>query len=223
MQEMWVQSLGQEDHLDKEMATYTNILAWRIPWTEEPGGLQPLESKRVRHDWAAAATLPTQEGCTLQLTCISREDQKGSMEGPVSLWGVCWWITRECGLWDGQTIPPPRSEGEKPPGLDTPSPHTSGKSSGGLGAWSGQTQEKPSYHVTSLKVLLHRRVALNHAVLLPGLWFPNHFQKPGRLWFSHFKEGEKDCQTTENLVSCFQLGTTSFRKKLIIYIWLYGV
>ena len=45
MQEMWVQSLGQEDHLDKEMATYTNILAWRIPWTEEPGGLQPLESK----------------------------------------------------------------------------------------------------------------------------------------------------------------------------------
>ena len=45
MQEMWVQSLGQEDHLDKEMATYTSILAWRTPWTEEPGGLQPPKSK----------------------------------------------------------------------------------------------------------------------------------------------------------------------------------
>ena len=40
MQEMWVQSLGQEDPLEKEMATHSNILVWEIPWTEEPGGLQ---------------------------------------------------------------------------------------------------------------------------------------------------------------------------------------
>ena len=40
MQEMWVQSLGQEDTLEKEMATHSSILAWEIPWTEEPGGLQ---------------------------------------------------------------------------------------------------------------------------------------------------------------------------------------
>ena len=40
MRETWVQSLGQEDPLEKEMATHSNILAWRIPWTEEPGGLQ---------------------------------------------------------------------------------------------------------------------------------------------------------------------------------------
>ena len=39
MQEIWVQSLGQEDPLEKEMATYSSILAWRIPWTEESGGL----------------------------------------------------------------------------------------------------------------------------------------------------------------------------------------
>ena len=42
--ETWVRSLGQEDPLEKEMATHSSILAWRIPWTEEPGGLQSMES-----------------------------------------------------------------------------------------------------------------------------------------------------------------------------------
>ena len=51
-QETWVQSLGQEDPLEKEMATHSSILAWRIPWTEEPGGLLSMGSQRVRHDWA---------------------------------------------------------------------------------------------------------------------------------------------------------------------------
>ena len=50
MQETWVLSLGQEDPLEKEMATHSSILGWRIPWTEEPGGLQSTGSKRVRHD-----------------------------------------------------------------------------------------------------------------------------------------------------------------------------
>ena len=50
MQEMRVQSLGQEDPLEKDMATHSSILAWRIPWTEEPGGLQSTESQRVKHD-----------------------------------------------------------------------------------------------------------------------------------------------------------------------------
>ena len=50
MQETWVQSLGREDPLEKEMATHSSILAWRIPWTEEPGGLQSMGSQRVRHD-----------------------------------------------------------------------------------------------------------------------------------------------------------------------------
>ena len=43
-QETWVQSLGQEDPLEKEMTTHASILAWEIPWTEEPGGLQSKES-----------------------------------------------------------------------------------------------------------------------------------------------------------------------------------
>ena len=47
---MWVQSLGWEDFLEEEMATHSSILAWRIPWTEEPGGLQSMGSQRVRHD-----------------------------------------------------------------------------------------------------------------------------------------------------------------------------
>ena len=52
MQETWVQTLGGEDPLEKEMATHSSILAWRIPWTEEPGGLQFMRSQRVRYDWA---------------------------------------------------------------------------------------------------------------------------------------------------------------------------
>ena len=51
MRETWVQSLGWEDTLEKGMATHSIILAWRIPWTEEPGGLQSSGSQRVRHDW----------------------------------------------------------------------------------------------------------------------------------------------------------------------------
>ena len=49
MQETKVQPPGQEDPLEKEMPTHTSIVAWRIPWTEEPGGLQSMESQRVRH------------------------------------------------------------------------------------------------------------------------------------------------------------------------------
>ena len=49
-QEMRLQSLGQEDPLEKGMATHSSTLAWRIPWAEEPGGLQSLGSQRVRHD-----------------------------------------------------------------------------------------------------------------------------------------------------------------------------
>ena len=50
MQETGVQSLGQEDPLEKEMATHSSILAWKISWTEEPGRLQSVGSQRVRHD-----------------------------------------------------------------------------------------------------------------------------------------------------------------------------
>jgi len=56
---MWVQSLGGEDPLEKEMTTCSSILAWKIPWTEEPGGLQSMGSQRVGHD------LVTEHACTL--------------------------------------------------------------------------------------------------------------------------------------------------------------
>ena len=52
MQETWVQSLGWEDPLKKEMSTHSSILAWRIPWTEEPGWLQSMGSQRVGHNQA---------------------------------------------------------------------------------------------------------------------------------------------------------------------------
>ena len=52
MQETWVQYLGQEDPLEKEMETHSNILPWRIPWTEEPGRLQSMGLHRVGHDCA---------------------------------------------------------------------------------------------------------------------------------------------------------------------------
>ena len=48
MQDTWVQSLDREESLEKGMATHSSILAWRIPWTEEPGGLQSMWSQRVR-------------------------------------------------------------------------------------------------------------------------------------------------------------------------------
>ena len=50
VRETWVLCLGEEDPLKKGMATLSSILAWRIPWTEEPGGLQSMGSLRVRHD-----------------------------------------------------------------------------------------------------------------------------------------------------------------------------
>ena len=60
MQEMRVQSLGQEDPMEKEMATHSSILAWEIPCTEEPGGLQSMGLQRVRDD------LATEHACTYQ-------------------------------------------------------------------------------------------------------------------------------------------------------------
>ena len=52
MKETRVPSLGEEEPLEKRMATHSSILAWKIPWTEEPGGLQSIGSKRVIHIWA---------------------------------------------------------------------------------------------------------------------------------------------------------------------------
>ena len=52
MRETWIRSLGREDPLEKEMATHSTTLAWKIPWMEEPGRLQSMGSQKVGHDWA---------------------------------------------------------------------------------------------------------------------------------------------------------------------------
>ena len=57
IRDTWVLSLGQEDPLEEGLATHSSILAWRIPWTEEPGGLQSMGLQRVAHDWLSAYLL----------------------------------------------------------------------------------------------------------------------------------------------------------------------
>ena len=67
MWETWVRSLGQEDRLEKEMATHSSTLAWKIPWTVEPGSLQSMGLQRVRHDWVTKlSNFHTYTACTLE-------------------------------------------------------------------------------------------------------------------------------------------------------------
>ena len=61
MQETWIQSLGREDPLEKEMATHSTTLAWKIPWMEEPKRLQSMGSQRVGHDRATSLSLSLYE------------------------------------------------------------------------------------------------------------------------------------------------------------------
>ena len=85
VQETWVRSLGQEDPLEEEMAIHSLLLAWRIPWTQEPGSSSPWGCKRVRHNWATntftfrdfnAGKMTSGQYCSrFQLLCISRKGQ----------------------------------------------------------------------------------------------------------------------------------------------------
>ena len=69
MRKTWVRSLGWEDPLDKGTTTHSSILAWRIPWTEEPGRLQSLGLQRVRHDWATFTFIQLSQH-TYQRDCL---------------------------------------------------------------------------------------------------------------------------------------------------------
>ena len=69
MLEAQVWFLGQEDPLEKEMATHSSILAWRIPWTEEPGRLQSMELQRVGHDWATNTFIPFSRKSSAGVLC----------------------------------------------------------------------------------------------------------------------------------------------------------
>ena len=94
MQETRVWSLGQEDTLEKEMATHSNILAWEIPWTEEPGGLQPMVTKsRTRlSDWTCTyATIggKGRAGSMVGYTVLGPEELGPFDEG---LWKILLWV-----------------------------------------------------------------------------------------------------------------------------------
>ena len=72
MQETWVQSLGQDGPLEKEMATHSSILAWKIPWMEEHGRLQSMGSPRVRHKSATSlSSFFITEACSIKSPTIS--------------------------------------------------------------------------------------------------------------------------------------------------------
>ena len=88
MQETRVHSLGQEDPLEKEMATHSSILAWRIPWTEEPGWLQPMGSQRVRHNWVSN-TFSKVLGAVIDAEDTVLRLKRITISNLVSLWG--WW------------------------------------------------------------------------------------------------------------------------------------
>ena len=87
MQETWVQSLGQEDPLEKEMTPHSNTLAWRIPWTKEPGGLQFMGSQRVRYD-RAAFTSHTE--CVFIVTVVLENSKPNSWLNNINLCGHRW-------------------------------------------------------------------------------------------------------------------------------------
>ena len=67
---MQVLSLGQGDPLEKEMVTQSSMLAWKVPWTEEPGGLQSMGSQKVRHDGEG-------NGNPLQYSCLEKSTDRG--------------------------------------------------------------------------------------------------------------------------------------------------
>ena len=85
MQETWTRSLGQEDPLEKGMTTHSSILAWRIPWTEEPGWLQSMGWQRVGHDWL------TNTHSKVLNRGYNVEVKKDTISNLVSLW---WWWDR---------------------------------------------------------------------------------------------------------------------------------
>ena len=78
MWETWVRSLGWEDLLEKEMATHSSTLAWRIPRMEEPGGPQSVGWQRVRYDWATSLSLGEGNGNPFQYSCLENPKDRGA-------------------------------------------------------------------------------------------------------------------------------------------------
>ena len=83
MWETQVQSLSQEDPLEKEMATHSSTLAWRIPWREEPGRLQSMGSQRVGHDWVTSLTQSMLEHLSTVRKSVTRQ-KRSELPGSVN-------------------------------------------------------------------------------------------------------------------------------------------
>ena len=84
IRETWVQSLGGEKPLEKERATHSSALAWKTPWTEEPGRLQSMESQRVGHDWATSLLPAVMKRCYNQSGSVADWPvQSSDIGGPV--------------------------------------------------------------------------------------------------------------------------------------------
>ena len=91
---MWVHSLGWEDTLQEEMATCSSILAWKIPWTEEPGGLQSKGAQRVRHDGAHTWLEGVERGRWVKGQ--QRQGFEGERDCEDQSWPTCWGSSSKC-------------------------------------------------------------------------------------------------------------------------------
>ena len=103
MQETWVQSLGWEDPLEEGIASHSSILAWRIPWTEEPGGLQSMELQKVVEDWVTKHTrgdlILGSPNCEIMKLCVLlylTELQQEYGENPSSVVTLSFMFTTAC-------------------------------------------------------------------------------------------------------------------------------
>ena len=107
MRETWVRSLGREDPLEKEMATHSSILAWRIPWTEEAGGLQSTGLQRVGHDWATSLHFRRRKWMEFKLSTFGLNGkvwkQKQSHKNGLEVWilsfltgSMCYTVLQSC-------------------------------------------------------------------------------------------------------------------------------
>ena len=106
IQETWVWSLGREDPLEKERATHSSILAWRIPWTEKPGELPSMQSQRAGHNWEAN-THATTSMCTLHRHTLKERGHKREYMTDDSTYmklnreTIGWWWSQNSGSLEG--------------------------------------------------------------------------------------------------------------------------
>ena len=104
MQETWVQSLGQEDPLEKEIATHSSTLAWKIPCTEKPGRLQFMGSQRVGHDWVTSLTY--EDTCSLEKKALINLDSLLKSRN-IRCPSADEWIRESCGTYTQWSITQP--------------------------------------------------------------------------------------------------------------------